>query len=47
MIIELEIPEKCDNCGRESLKIWGTRTQGKLEIKIRCWRCGKVLWEYG
>ena len=41
--LELEIPEVCDSCGFPNLKIWGTRTNGRLVVTVRCMRCGKPL----
>lgn len=41
-VLELEIPESCD-CGFPNLKIWGTRMNGRLVVKVRCMRCGKPL----
>ncbi len=40
--LELEIPESCD-CGFPNLKIWGTRMNGRLVVKVRCMKCGKPL----
>jgi len=40
--VELELPDRCE-CGFQNLKIWGTRTFGRLVIEIRCMRCGKPL----
>jgi len=38
--VTLEIPSSCDNCGASNVNIWGTRTHGKMQISIRCMRCG-------
>jgi len=40
--LEIELPEKCE-CGFPNLHIWGTRTNGRLRIEVRCIRCGKLL----
>ncbi|MBA7633206.1 hypothetical protein ES703_40768 [subsurface metagenome] len=40
---ELELPESCHWCGLSNLKIWGTRTNGRLVVEVRCMRCGKPL----
>ena len=40
--VELELPESCP-CGFSNLKIHGTRTNGRLDVEIRCMRCGKPL----
>ena len=41
--LELEIPDFCDGCGFSNLRIWGTRVNGRLVVKIRCERCGNLL----
>lgn len=41
-IVELELPEGC-RCGFSNLNIWGTRTDGRLDVEIRCMRCGRPL----
>ncbi len=41
-IIELELPDRCE-CGLLNMKIWGTRTNGRLVIGVRCMRCGTLL----
>lgn len=46
MVLEIELPETCE-CGQENLKIWGTRTGGKVKLDVRCMSCGKVLWKVG
>lgn len=42
--LNVELPGRCD-CGSENLKIWGTRIEGRVRIKVRCMRCGKILYE--
>jgi len=44
MELKVELPERC-GCGSENLKIWGVRIDGRVRLKVRCMRCGKVLWE--
>ena len=41
-IVGLELPDKC-KCGFSNLNIWGTRTNGRLDVEVRCMRCGKPL----
>ncbi len=41
-IVGLELPERC-RCGFTNLNIWGTRTNGRLDVEVRCMRCGKPL----
>lgn len=43
MSVEVKLPESCE-CGFENLKIWGTRTAGRLQIDVRCMKCGNPLW---
>lgn len=42
-VLELELPESCDGCGFSNIRIWGTRMSGRLVVKVRCDRCGKLL----
>jgi len=42
-ILELDLPESCDGCGFSNIRIWGTRMNGCLVVKVRCDRCGKIL----
>ncbi len=41
-IVELGLPERC-RCGFFNLNIWGTRTNGRLDVEVRCMRCGEPL----
>ena len=43
--VELEIPDTCDKCDGESMNIWGTKIQGRINVKISCARCGKALFK--
>ena len=43
--VELDIPNLCDNCHGESMNIWGTKIQGRINVKISCTRCGKALFK--
>ena len=43
-IVELELPEICP-CGFSNLNIWGTRTDSRVNVEIRCMRCGKPLFK--
>ena len=43
MKAEIEIPDKCSECGFENVNIWGTKIQGELNISVKCAKCGKVL----
>ena len=40
--VEVELPERCP-CGFSNLNIWGTRTNGRLDVEVRCMRCGNPL----
>ena len=40
MELKLEIPETCQ-CGFRNFYVWGTRTNGKIHIEVRCMSCGR------
>lgn len=41
--LDIEIPESCYECGLSNVNIWGTRTNGRLRVEVKCMRCGKPL----
>jgi len=47
-ILTIGMPNTCKHCKFENLKIHGTRINGRVQAKVRCMRCGKILreWDY-
>ncbi|MFP3952489.1 MAG: hypothetical protein ACLFVP_10170 [Candidatus Bathyarchaeia archaeon] len=43
--MEVLLPENCTECDSSNLKITGTRISGRVQIEVRCLRCGEVLWK--
>ena len=37
----INIPETCDECKSNNFYLWGTNINKKLEINVRCIKCGK------
>ena len=37
----IDIPEICDECKSNNFYLWGTNINKKLEIDVRCIKCGK------
>jgi len=38
------IPEICEHCGFDNMKLFGTRQGGVIAMEVRCIRCGRILW---
>ena len=40
-MVNIEIPRECLACGFRNFYVWGTKTNGIINIVVRCMRCGK------
>jgi len=40
--VDLTLNEKCEYCGSSNANIWGTVTNGRINIETRCMRCGSI-----
>ena len=39
--LTINMPETCDECKSNNFYLWGTNINKKLEINVRCIKCGK------
>jgi len=42
--LELFLPDKCSECDCRNLKIQDNRISENIRLKVRCMRCGEILW---